>query len=180
LAACCQGNPQVLWDNEKRAVVGTWQHPANDNALCFSPDSRWLIFPESKSVLRLIRTENGSGTSTLALKDGETVTSVAFSPTGREVTCAVLREAAGRRASRIVIYEFASTKVRTVLHGHSGAAINCLAYSADGLLLASGADDTTVLIWQPGGAEPKAKRSRIRWVLCSEENPEVYLHVPAK
>src|SRR5205807_6163049 len=42
------------------------------------------------------------------------------------------------------------------LEGHGGRPISCLAFAPDGLTLATGSDDTTVLVWdlRPPGWDP--------------------------
>ncbi len=149
-----EGGGLVLWDNVKRAVLGSWQLDATwpraapvEKAICFSSDNRWLAFPETPNTLRLVRPNVASAGTTLALGDQETLTCLVFSPTGRELACAVRGESHGLASTRIVIYELPSMKARAEFVGHGSATITCLAYSSDGMLLASGSDDATVLIW---------------------------------
>ena len=117
-----------------------------EKAICFSSDNRWLAFP---SLLTPCTgpAECRIGRTTLALGNQETLTCLVFSPTGRELACAVRGESRGLPCTRIVIYELASMKARAEFVGHGSATITCLAYSSDGMLLASGSDDATVLIW---------------------------------
>ncbi|MBI3821804.1 MAG: hypothetical protein HY289_03885, partial [Planctomycetes bacterium] len=75
---------------------------------------------------------------------------LAFSPDGRQLACAVINSAAGRGRSSIFVVEMASKKVRLEWAAHPDALIECLAYSPDSGLLASGATDTTVLVWRAG------------------------------
>jgi|SRR5580765_2476185 len=62
----------------------------------------------------------------------------AWSPDGR--TMAVGAD------SRIHVWELTSIKVRQEFTGHEGQ-IRALAFSPDGCFLASGSEDTTVLVW---------------------------------
>ena len=45
--------------------------------------------------------------------------------------------------------------LETTLRGHSGC-VNCLTWSLDGQLLASGSDDLKVILWQPFHKQPKS------------------------
>ena len=53
-------------------------------------------------------------------------------------------------SSRVFVWEVATGEQRTVLSGHTGD-VTCLATSADGAILASGSQDTSVLIWDLTG-----------------------------
>jgi hypothetical protein len=57
---------------------------------------------------------------------------------------------AGAEPPTLELCELASGKSRILYKGHQGT-INSLAFSPDGLTLASGSGDTTVLLWDVGG-----------------------------
>jgi hypothetical protein len=79
------------------------------------------------------------------------ITQAVFSPDSRQLACATLLTSDnGRNAAKIYIYEIASKKIRLELLGHPAGIIDHLAYSHDGALLASGATDTTAVVWKAG------------------------------
>jgi WD40 repeat protein len=67
--------------------------------------------------------------------------SLALSPDGR-----MLAVSGVSGEAKIQLWELASCKVRAELVGHQGT-VRCLAFSLDSRLLASGSEDTTVLVW---------------------------------
>jgi WD40 repeat protein len=146
-----EGGDVLLFDHEKRTILRTWQIEAsNTRMLRFSLDNRWLVFSEANDALRLSRLgQNLSGTL-LKLPGSEITQCVAFSPEGRQLACATVDGTSPQQPGRIVIYELASKKVRREFLGHKTGIIHCLAYSPDAGLLASGASDTTAMVWQAG------------------------------
>ncbi len=76
--------------------------------------------------------------------DISAVRHLAFSPDGRTLACAY--DAGGV----IRLWEVATGQERRQFEGHRQL-IRCLAFSADGLLLATGAEDNTALVWDLKG-----------------------------
>ncbi len=72
------------------------------------------------------------------------ISSLAFSPDDRTLACAYGREGAIR------LWESATGQERRKFEGHRQT-IRCLAFSSDGTLLATGADDNTALVWDVTG-----------------------------
>jgi hypothetical protein len=66
---------------------------------------------------------------------------LAFSPDGRTFAVATAHD--------VALYETLTAQERLRLKGHR-AGVNCLAFSGDGKVLASGSFDTTILVWEAG------------------------------
>jgi hypothetical protein len=79
---------------------------------------------------------------------------------------------------KIQLWELATGKVRHEWTGHNGAAIRALAFSPVGRFLASGSQDTTVLIWDmscpgrnsPGNWASTSAFLAARWQALADDN----------
>ena len=105
----------------------------------------------TKTELRTFEYSNVGNVANLTSK-------FALSPDGRLIAAGLLNFQNdgisgynGRQVSKVRIWETATGTVRTDLAGHEGT-ITTLAFSPDGKSLASGSSDTTILLWDLGGA----------------------------
>jgi hypothetical protein len=142
-----------LWDADKKKTTREWPIQNDTAAMRFSADGRWLGLGDVTGNLLLVDVGRGGRDHVLTIprQRGEIVTELVFTLDGRQVACAAgVPYGELSEASRIYVFEMASKKVRLELPGHATGTVRRLAFSVDGGLLASGASDTTTLIWQAG------------------------------
>jgi WD40 repeat protein len=134
-----------------------WRVPRDQGpeGLAASPDGRLLAVAERRVALW----DAATGRELRPLEDpggpAWFTAHLVFSPDGRLVAAATPRNGGG---DRVLVWEVASGSVRHEFTGHQGG-VNGLGFSPDGRVLASGAGDTTVLLWDLAGAlaeHPKA------------------------
>jgi WD40 repeat protein len=117
--------------------------------LAFSPDG--MLLAGLGDQIRVWRTVDGSDYLLLRVKAKMDVRTLTFSRDGR------LLAACGRTEENngiICVWELATCKVRAEFHGHTGG-VNCLSFSRDNRMLATGGNDTTVLLWDLMGKQNK-------------------------
>ena len=142
----------MLWDASLKRIAREWITQDRQEAMRFSPDQQWLALGGAPNRLLLVRAGAAKGDYPLSLgvRRAEEITELAFSPDGRQLACAAIVPVRDYESGRIFVFELASKKVRLELTGHRSGIIDRLAYAPNSGLLASGATDTTVLVWQAG------------------------------
>jgi WD40 repeat protein len=146
------GGRVILFDADKNKILREWGAQNGIETMQFSPDQQWLAVAKPQERMQLTRIGAARADYELGVgKDGMDVTQALFSPDSRQLACAfILGTDPGRASGKICIYEIASKKIRLELVGHPAGIIDRLAYSRDSGLLASGATDTTALVWKAG------------------------------
>jgi WD40 repeat protein len=142
LATCAVGKdePVKLWDFQRQKHVLDF-HCEHDGfgLIAFSPDGRQLAGANSDF---LVLWDTGTGSELKRYSTGgEPVSSMTFSPDGRYI-------AVGQATTNpsILVWDLTRDSRLDGLTGHKGD-VTSLAFSQEGLRLASGSSDRTVRIW---------------------------------
>lgn len=140
-----------LWDLEDGAKTRELPIDTNVTAMAFSPDGRTLAAATSGSVT-LWDTASGDklqmmgpeytpmATDAIYSGDSTRFYAIAWSPDGQTLATG---------GSQVTVWSAAQGLPLRAYGGHRGV-VNSLAYRADGLVLASGSVDGTILLWDLG------------------------------
>ena len=140
----------VVYAEEPRLVIDTGGHQAVINDIIFTRDGKYLVSAGNDKVVRVWDVATGETVRIIRGEIGDgpagKIYAAALSPDNRYL--AVVGYLAGSRENRAAIrlHDFKTGKVLALLKGHTNA-IHDLAFSRDGLYLASGSSDKTVRIW---------------------------------
>jgi WD domain, G-beta repeat len=142
-------------------------------SLAFSADGRTLASGHTDNQVRLW--EVATGGQRLAFAHGDRPRALAFSPDGTLLASATNRNpecwVRSKDDDKVRVWGPLTGARLHTLAGHRGA-VASLAFSPDGKLLASGSNDTTVLLWDaarlrrgapPGGVAAGAADLEARW-----------------
>jgi WD40 repeat protein/serine/threonine protein kinase len=139
-------NDLMLWDMPGKKQIGTLAHPKNNvNCAVFSPDGKTLATQTldntfklwNVATLRELISFEGYGSHYGAIE---------FSPDGRRLAVPRNADQAVTLWDVSVLQSGHGETPETILTGHSEQ-VNAVAFSSRGDTLASGSDDTTIILW---------------------------------
>src|SRR5262249_50807181 len=127
--------------------------------LAFSPDGATLAVGSQSGQLSLLYAATGEEERRLGGQGRGGGYQVAVSPDGRSLGTVGMEATPNQSRPVISVWELATGTLRQRLTGHE-TQVSCLAFSPDGATLATGGQDTAVLLWdltgRLGREKPKA------------------------
>ncbi len=146
LASLRQDGPDTrLWDVENGEEIG--EFPDSTNAIAFSPGSDVIACGMAKKILLWDVNRCETFMTLCHAQQSWWPFALAFSPCGRYLASgAWWHRGMGIKKVAIRLWEVATGENIVTFRGHP-TDVQCLAFSPDGTLLASGSYDGTILLW---------------------------------
>jgi len=153
--ATCSGDRSIrIWDvhtgNQLAILKG---HSDIVNSIDYSPDGKLLVSCSNHEIrLWNVKTKNEIRITNAS----DQINCIAFSPTGKMLATGTGGLFSG--SGEVILWDAKTLSENIRLKEHKGAVV-CLAYSADGFTLASGAADSAVIVWDIKSGQKSYKKS---------------------
>jgi WD40 repeat protein len=143
----------ILWDLLTGKKGRTLENNGGGRVtqIAWHPDGATLITNGDGIVFWDVAT--GEERAAIKPHDDVDLRRLAFSPDGKTIATG------GDDSGRVRLWDVATGKPRTILSGHKGG-VTALAFSRDGLLLASGGRDGAIVIWDVSKGAQRASLNR--------------------
>lgn len=144
------GKSQLLvttWDLATGKKLSELAEPGGFGQVFLTPalDNKTALVTTSEG--KLLTVDLAGGTAKAIDTNNERLTTApVFAPGGKQFAISLTPGFEAGAAATIKVYDAESRKVVGTFRGHSSA-VNCLTFSPDGKSLASGSQDSTILIW---------------------------------
>jgi hypothetical protein len=159
VVSCSSDGTVLLWDTRRRPLPRPLTHdPTPAECVAVSPSGRFVLVGGRDGQLRLFDLPFRQEILDRFQAVNVPVHAVAFSPNGRRVATAggtvhYGRDKAVPEGCVVHVWDFQSGHLRLELTGHTRP-IRSVAFRNDGQLIASGALDGTVRLWQASNGQP--------------------------
>nr|CDS32074.1 WD repeat containing protein 61 [Hymenolepis microstoma] len=164
-ASASLDNQIIFWDLESNKYLSVFEgEPAETWSVAFSPDSRFVATGSNAGTIHMIGVESHKQENSIAL-EGKFIYCLAYSPDG-------MRLAAGSISGIVNIVDLRSGAI-CPLDGHA-TPVRSVAFSHDGRLLASTADDKLIRIYdtRDGHLVISSLQGHSSWVVSSAFSPD--------
>jgi WD40 repeat protein len=132
-----------LWEMPEARERGVLRgHSGTVTSVAFSPDGKRLVSGSREGRLLLWDAITGAERRVLMTEGSARIRVAAFSPDGRTIGIAE----PSSEAMAVVLFDAETGEIQTHLFGHA-LGINCLAFSPDGQILATGGVDGSMKLW---------------------------------